>query len=312
MVHRPTLWVLAAGCGLLASCANKDPVHPAAASASASTTAASSSAPASPSASASSSAGPEVSGSAAPSSSASAASSATHDHAGHGKWTYGGKTGPVFWGDLSAGWATCRDGKLQSPIDVPSKTETAKTAERLAIDYLPIPLHIKNNGHTIQVDNVGNNYLTIGKKRYELIQFHFHSPSEHTIAGERYDLEMHLVHKAADKKLAVVAVLFKSGAANEALKLVWKKMPKKVSQEVTIVKKKSADLSSLLSLREGYDSYTGSLTTPPCSEGVSWYLLKKTHTVSSKQISQLREQMQGRNNRLVQPLGGRKIVSFKS
>jgi len=227
------------------------------------------------------------------------------------KWTYGGKTGPVFWGDLSKSWALCRDGKQQSPIDVPSKTEPAKGAGRLAIDYLPVPLHIKNNGHTIQVDNVGNNYMTVGKKRYELIQFHFHSPSEHTIAGERFDLEMHLVHKAADKTLAVVAVLFKKGDANEALKLVWKKMPKKVSHEPTIVKKKSVDLSSLLSLREGYNSYSGSLTTPPCSQDVNWFLLKKTHTVSAKQVKQLRERMQGRNNRLIQPLGGRKIFSFK-
>jgi carbonic anhydrase len=284
MLHRATCSALAAGCLVFSSCASKEPEHPDVASASA--TASGSAAPV-----ASGSASPAASGSVAPLASGSAAAAGSAAASGSaaaagsaaasgsaspepGEWTYGGKTGPVFWGDLSKAWAICRDGKQQSPIDVPSKTEAAKAQPRLAIDYLPIPLHIKNNGRTIQIDNVGNNYITIGKKRYELIQLHFHSPSEHTIAGQRYDMEMHLVHKAADKTLAVVAVLFKSGDASDALKVVWKKMPKQVNAEPTIVKNKSVDLSSLLSLREGYDFYQGSLTTPPCSEGVSWYLLK--------------------------------------
>jgi carbonic anhydrase len=217
----------------------------------------------------------------------------------------------VFWGELNKDWALCGSGKAQSPIDVPSTTEPAKGQPRLSVDYLPVPLHISNSGHTIQIDNIGNNYITVGKKRYELLYFNFHSPSEHTIAGKRYDVEMHLVHKAADKSLAIVGVLFEKGEASEALKLVWKKMPKEVTDKPVIVKKKSVDLSSLMSLREGYVSYTGSLTTPPCSEGVNWFLLKKAHTVSAKQIKQFRERMQGRNNRLLQPLEGRKVYSFK-
>jgi len=272
-------------------------------------------------------------------------SAAANDSPPAGKWNYGGKLGPVFWGDIDPAWTLCKTGTSQSPIDIPSsveagtktkgkakrkgkakakakrkakdkdkdktKTKAEAVMGKLAIDYLPIPLRIRNTGLTVQIENIGNNYISIGKKRYELLGFHFHSPSEHTIAGKRYDLEMHLVHKAADEMLAVVTVLFEKGKANDALKGVWKKMPKKVADEAMDVGGKPVDLAPFTVLTQGYYQYSGSLTTPPCSEGVTYFVLAQIHEIAEKQVKQFRDLTNGRTNRLIQPLGERNVMMLK-
>ncbi len=216
-------------------------------------------------------------------------------------------------GKAAAKDGKAKDGKANGKPDAVAKplVTISASASKLSIDYLPIPLVIKNNGNTIQVDNTANNYITIGKTRYELLQLHLHSPSEHTLAGKRFDLELHLVHQSAAKRLAVVALLFDKGEANTALKNLWRKAPSEVSDKAVAFKKKNIDLSAMLSLREGYYHYQGSLTKPPCSEGVGWYVLKKTYTVAGKNVQRLRKLLGGRNNRMIQPLGGRQVVLFK-
>lgn len=231
-----------------------------------------------------------------------------------GKWTYGGETGAVFWGDLDPAWALCKTGTSQSPIDIPSTLaapEAGKPMGKLAIDYLPIPLRIRNTGTTVSVENIGNNYISVGKKRFELLQFEFHSPSEHMVAGKRYDLEMQLLHKAADGALAVVAVLFEKGKANDALKDVWKKMPKEITDKPIEVAGKAVDLAPFTVLTKGYYEYTGSVTTPPCTEGVAWFVLTEAQEIADKQVQQFRDLTNGRTNRLIQPLGDRKVMMMK-
>jgi carbonic anhydrase len=291
---------------VLSSCANKEVEHP--------------SPSAQPHASASGhasadghAAAPETSGAASAGHHAHAAASASAGaHATH--WTYGGDTGPSFWGDLETKNATCKTGTKQSPIDIPTKPDPGtkdKDAAKLSVDYLPIAMSIQNNGHAIVVPNQANNYLMLGKKRYELLQLHFHSPSEHTIAGKRFELEMHLVHKAGDGQLAVVGVLFGAGDTPEQLADLFKRLPKEVTSEAQPVKAKPLNVAPLVSLAEGYYHYDGSLTTPPCSEGVLWFVMKKNFAIGQKDVDRYRELFGGRTNRMVMPLGDRKVFEMK-
>ena len=297
---------------VLSACANKDAEHPENGDADAGVDAApQASGSAVSSAMASASAMPPGSSSAMPATSGSAMAGDKPPAPVASDWTYGGERGAVFWGDLKPEWATCKTGQLQSPVDLPSQPEPGKEIAKLSIDYLPIPLRIVNTGRTIRVNNIGNNYISLDKTRFELLYFEFHSPSEHTLAGKRYELELQLVHKGADGTLAVVAVMFEKGNASDAFKETWKRVPKVASEKEVVVKGKTVDLSGITSLREGYDHYTGSLTSPPCTEGVSWYVLKKVHQVAAKQIDEFRALTGGRSNRLIQPLGERKVFTVK-
>ncbi len=243
---------------------------------------------------------------------ASAHASAEHSaHAAHNDhpWLYTGDKGPPKWGELDPKWEACSIGKDQSPIDLPSVGEDASgTQEKLSVDYMTIPLRVKNNGHTIEVQNRTDSFITVGTKRYDLLQFHFHSPSEHTIGGQRYPLEVHFVNKSRDGELAVVGVLFETGDINEALSEIWKKMPRQETQDYVNNEKKLVDVSSVISLSEGYYHYPGSLTTPPCSEGVRWFVMKETKEIEKRSVDLFREVLGGRSNRPVQPLGSRKVL----
>lgn len=226
-------------------------------------------------------------------------------------WGYTGDRGPQSWGELDPKWEQCGIGKAQSPIDLPSMGDEPRSqSDKLSVDYMSIPLRIKNSGHTLEVQNRTDSFLMVGSKRFDLLQFQFRSPSEHTLAGQRFPLEVQFVNKARDGELAILAVLLEAGDANKTLEEVWRKMPKSETQDYVNHEKKLLSVSDLISLSEGYYAYEGSLTTPPCSEGVRWFVAKETQEIEQRSVDQLRNVLGGRSNRPVQPVGDRKVFFF--
>jgi len=228
---------------------------------------------------------------------------AQHSSDRHPHWSYSGAEGPDHWGDLEPDYATCKTGTRQSPINI----EDAKPADLPAIhfDYQVSPLKIINNGHTIQVNYEPGSTMTVGGKQYTLVQFHFHHPSEEEIGGKQFDLVAHLVHKDAEGHLAVVAILFQSGQTNPFLDLLWKNVPKEVGKEVTN-KKINLNVSDLLPPDHSYYTFAGSLTTPPCTEGVTWYVLRNPVELSAEEITTFAKWYPD-NARPIQPTNGREI-----
>jgi carbonic anhydrase len=222
------------------------------------------------------------------------------DHAPH--WGYAGEHGPKKWGDMEAGFSACKLGKEQSPIDIRNAKKSALPA--LDFRYTKSGTEIVNNGHTIQVNVVDGGMLNLDGVPYRLVQFHFHSPSEEKINGKAYQMEAHLVHQNAEGKLAVVAVLLKEGRANAALDPVFKNLPQTEGGKKTLDANLSA--AELLPAERGYFKYIGSLTTPPCSEGVRWQVLKQPIEVSKAQIAAF-QKLYKMNARPVQPLNDRKV-----
>jgi carbonic anhydrase len=215
-------------------------------------------------------------------------------------WAYSGQGGPAEWGE------TCKLGKGQSPVDI----RGAKPADLPAIkfDYKPAPLKIIDNGHTIQVNYAPGSSIEVGGARYELLQFHFHKPSEEKIAGKAHDMVAHLVHKDAGGKLAVVAVLIDKGGANPAITTIWNNLPREKEKEMEA--KASIDAAALLPADKGYYSFQGSLTTPPCSEEVRWLVLKTPVKVEQSQIAAFGK-LYPMNARPTQPLNGRTIEATR-
>jgi carbonic anhydrase len=224
------------------------------------------------------------------------------EHAAH--WTYSGANGPDKWQKIEPDYTTCGLGKTQSPIDI--KDSVAKKADlpAIAFDYKPTPLAIVDNGHTIQVNYAPGSSITVGGKKYELVQFHFHKPSEEKINGKHFDMVAHLVHKDAEGKLAVVAVLLKGGHDNPLIATIWKNLPKHESE--TKVDSVSINVADLLPTNRKYYTFTGSLTTPPCSEDVTWFVLRTPSPVSSAQVARFGKAY-AMNARPVQPLNGREV-----
>jgi carbonic anhydrase len=230
------------------------------------------------------------------------------DHAAP-HWSYHEADGPGRWSGLSPEYAACGVGREQSPIDI--ATSSARQApDSTAVRFGPVvamafPTSIVNNGHTVQFDSPGSGVLLVGEERYVFQQLHFHSPSEHTIDGRSYPLEAHFVHKSDGGKLAVVAVLFEEGAENSGLGLYWNHLPSSVTEPVPLPMGGVAVSALLPASREVY-RYSGSLTTPPCSEGVAWFVATSRASVSAAQVAAFRA-VAPTNNRPVQLLGGRSI-----
>ncbi|MBE9532271.1 MAG: carbonic anhydrase family protein [Proteobacteria bacterium] len=221
-------------------------------------------------------------------------------------WGYSGADGPTHWGDLSADFSACKNGKKQSPIDI-----TGVSPENLsAIDfnYKSSKLSILNNGHTIQANYDSGSTIEVDGKKFDLLQFHFHGPSEHTVDGEHALMEMHLVHKAADGALAVVGVMIEEGKHNSSFDNAWHNLPAHSGDHKDVgVLMKAAEL---LPKSKGYTTYSGSLTTPPCTEGVTWLVLNESIHLSKKQIEAFAHIVE-HNNRPVQPVNKRSIKSAK-
>ena len=216
------------------------------------------------------------------------------------RWGYEGAGGPRNWGSLDRAYAACSDGWEQSPIDLGSAK--AGRLPGIVFDYAPSPMTVSNNGHAIQVDYAPGSGIVHGGVRYELLQFHFHHGSEHTVAGVRFPLELHLVHRSSGGELAVVGVLFKEGAASEALEPLWSRLPAEAGATAAVPGPMNA--AALLPERRSTWRYVGSLTTPPCTEGVSWIVMTEPMTLSAAQIEAFAAIFPN-NYRPVQPLNGR-------
>lgn len=218
-------------------------------------------------------------------------------------WSYDGEEGPTHWGDLKPDYVTCKLGKLQSPIDI----RDAKKASLPSIqfDYKPSALKIINNGHTVQINYAPGSFITVGDKRYELRQFHFHHPSEEQVKGKAYDMVIHLVHADSEGHLAVVAVLVKSGSANPLIRRLWENLPKLEGKEES-VSGVEVNAAELLPKSLGYYTFEGSLTTPPCSEGLTWFVLQTPVEVSADQVAAFAK-LYPHNARPTQPSNGRSI-----
>lgn len=173
---------------------------------------------------------------------------------GAAHWTYEGNEGPANWGTLSHDYSMCKEGKQQSPIDITNAIK-AKLGG-IKFSYKSGPKEILNNGHTIQVNMNKGSSITVNGKKYNLLQFHFHSPSEHTVNGKPADMVMHLVHQAADGQLGVIGVLMKKGNPNKTLASLWKKMPRKAGDKNVITGK--INVKNLLPAGKAYYNYSGS------------------------------------------------------
>ena len=227
-------------------------------------------------------------------------------HAAHpAHWTYGGATGPAKWAALDEGFGGCAVGHEQSPINIRNADVQPAALPAISFDYKPTPLKIIDNGHTVQVNIAPGSWITVGDTRYQLLQFHFHKPSEERIDGKAYALVAHLVHKSEAGKLAVVAVLLDKGVKSPLIQAVFDNLPKAKQQESRVAGI-DIDLNALLPDNRAYYSFAGSLTTPPCSEGVSWFVLKTPAQVSAEQIARF-GRVYAANARPVQPLNGRVV-----
>lgn len=220
----------------------------------------------------------------------------------HTHWEYRGKLGAKAWGDLEPSFATCKLGKHQSPINIKARQTKKAGLAPIGFDYAESTGETVNTGHTIQVNLTNGGTIHLAQGDFKLVQFHFHTPSEEQIDGKAYPMVAHLVHKSDAGQLAVVAVLLKEGHENAALKSVFEALPTKAGQAEPL--KAALNPSDLLPSGHDYYHFTGSLTTPPCSEDVSWQVLKQPVEVSKGQLAAFRK-LYRMNARPVQPLNGR-------
>ena len=217
-------------------------------------------------------------------------------------WEYKGKHGAAHWGELEASFEACARGAAQSPVDIRKTVKESLPA--LEFQYTAAAPTLVNNGHTVQVNMPAGSKLLVDGRPMELLQFHFHTPSEEAIGGKRAAMVAHFVHKAEDGTLGVVAVLIQPGKANAAWAPIFSHLPRP-GEQVTVTGL-SLDASTLLPARKGYYSFAGSLTTPPCSEGVQWMVLKDPVKLSPQQISAFRH-LYSANARPLQPINSRVI-----
>lgn len=222
------------------------------------------------------------------------------EHAPH--WSYSGELGPKAWGGIRPEFSLCGNGKRQSPIDI--RDGIAVDLEPVQFDYRASGFRVIDNGHTVQVNIAPGNFIHVRGKRWELVQFHFHRPSEERIDGRQFDMVAHLVHRDPEGQLAVVAVLLERGAAQPVVQLVWNNLPLEKGEEFAapVV----MDLNHLLPPDRRYYTYMGSLTTPPCSEGVTWIVMRQPVPLSQQQID-IFSRLYPMNARPVQQAAGRLI-----
>jgi len=228
-------------------------------------------------------------------------------HGGHDAkphWGYTGDGGPEHWGDLSREFSACKEGQSQSPINIVDAQDIP--LPEISFSYQAVPFHLVNNGHTIMADYAPGSQITIDGKTYKLLQFHFHTPSENAVDDQLYPMEAHLVHADENGQLAVVGVMFRRGNANPFISSLVQFMPVLANSDVRVTTT-SINAMDILPTTRDYYSWDGSLTTPPCTEGVKWMLLKEPVEVSQEQVDKLNAIMHGPNNRPLQPLYERTV-----
>lgn len=220
-------------------------------------------------------------------------------------WEHQGENGPENWAKLKPEFSTCATGQRQSPVHILETDAIPGPAEVLKFDYKPSGGSVVNNGHTVQVDLAGDNTLYVRGSAYKLIQFHFHHPAEERVNYKGFSMVAHLVHQNAEGQLAVVAVLIDPGAANPLIDQIWTRMPLDVKDRVGLPVG-LIDMNQILPTDQRYYQFIGSLTTPPCTEGVLWLVMKQPMTVSREQLK-LFTKLYPMNARPVQALNGRLV-----
>jgi carbonic anhydrase len=223
-------------------------------------------------------------------------------------WTYDGPAGSAHWGDLDPEYAACKEGRAQSPVDIRDVEKADLPAIRFEYGSGPLR-YLINNGYTIRVnyhDAPGTgNFLVMGGRRYQLTQFHFHRPSEELIDGKVYPMVVHLMHRAGDGAILGVAVLVRLGRANATVQRIWDHMLAAAGKEETIPGVE-VDPSGLLPADHSYYIYPGSLTAPPCTEGVTWLVLKTPVDIAAEQVAAF-ARLYPHDVRPIQPLNGRVV-----
>ena len=218
-------------------------------------------------------------------------------------WSYEGKDGPLHWGHLDPAYRACSDGKEQSPIDIRG-AHLDKKLTPIEFHYIAGAMTLVNTGHTVQVTAAPGNYIVADGVRYDLVQFHFHHPGEESVKGTLPDMDVHLVHKSADGKIAVIAVRLNEGNANALLAALWQHLPKTAGASDKMPDSMSP--LGLLPRDHGYWTYEGSLTAPPCTEGVRWFVMEQPVELSRDQLRTFGA-IYRVNSRLLQSTHGRKI-----
>lgn len=223
------------------------------------------------------------------------------------QWGYKAPNLPAKWGDLSPEFSACKNGKYQSPIDIRMESVfQANTASSIKFNYKGEVASVVNDGNTIKVEFKGGSGVTLDKKEYALSDLHFHTPAEHKVGGKSFAMEAHLVHKAKDGQLLVIAVLFNNGLEHPAIAEIQKVMPQKAGDKANLATK--LDMATLTKGLDSYIRLDGSLTTPPCTEGVIWIVNDLPLEASKAQIAAFNKVFGGANNRPLQPANGRVIV----
>ena len=217
-------------------------------------------------------------------------------------WSYEGDSGPANWSKINVDWAKCGNGSRQSPIDIRDGMKVE--LEQISFDYHPSSFNVVDNGHTVQVGVSGGNYITVQNRVFELQQFHFHRPSEERINGKAFEMVVHLVHRDAEGRQAVLALLLERGAPQATIQTVWNNLP--LEKFETMQPSILLDPAEMLPARRDYYTYMGSMTEPPCSEGVLWMVMKQPVQASPAQMA-LFSRLYPLNARPVQPANGRII-----
>jgi len=223
---------------------------------------------------------------------------------GGGDWGYTGEGAPEHWGSLNPAYALCDKGANQSPIDLTGLIESE--LEPISFNYTGLVTEVVHNGHAVQADYTAGSTMTVNGKTFSLKQFYFHTPGENLINGEQFPMEAHFVHADTDGNLAVIAVMYNIGEENAELKKIWQQMPAEAGKKTGMASQVRAD--HLMPENKEYYRFNGSLTTPPCTEGVLWLVMKNPVAVSEAQVKQLAEALGHPNNRPVQPLNARPVL----
>ena len=220
----------------------------------------------------------------------------------HVHWSYTGDGAPANWAKLERDYATCASGKRQSPIDIRDSIHV--DLEPIKFNYKTTQFRIVDNGHTVQVNVGSGSTISVMGRQYELVQLHFHRPSEERVNGKAFDMVVHLVHQDLDNHLAVIAVLLEKGSEQPLIQSIWNNLPLEVDQD--LVPNVAIDLNRLLPENRAYWTYMGSLTTPPCTEDVLWMVFKQPVQISEEQVS-IFSRLYRNNARPVQPANNRLI-----
>ncbi|WP_444996795.1 carbonic anhydrase [Aliikangiella sp. IMCC44359] len=228
------------------------------------------------------------------------------------EWSYSGDTGPEYWGDLSPEFSQCKNGIEQSPIDLGYFAEENESLRTLKHKFRSVPLTVVNNGHTIQVNTNRDSFTKTELGKQRLLQFHFHSPSENTLDGKQFPLEAHFVHINDEGSLSVVGIFYEEGKKNRALAKILNTAPK--HKGTNTKEKYKINPNKVLGARktEEYFRFAGSLTTPPCTEGVNWYISKNIQSLSAEQIEKFEHLFHGGNARPVQNINDRKLYTTEN